>query len=357
MKINLTAPANPLGYGVVGMNVLKSLCEQGHEVSYFPIGSPEVEPQDAQLFQECLNRQDAFDKSAPSLRVWHQHDLAQHVGKKLHVGFPIFELDTFTKREVHQLSSQDVILVCSQWAKDVVDTALKDNHSGRAIHVAPLGVDRTVFYDAPSTDPATVFLNIGKWEVRKGHDILIEAFNNAFTREDNVKLLMMNHNPFISPADDREWKRLYKSGQMGDQVEFLNRVKSHTEVADIIRAADCGVFPSRAEGWNLEALEMMSCGKHVIATDYSAHTEFCNEDNCHLIQVNELEEAYDGIWFKGQGRWAKIGKDQMEQTVEYFRFVHRQKQESGDINNTMGIETAKKFSWNNTADSIIRSIT
>ena len=144
---------------------------------------------------------------------------------------------------------------------------------------------------------------------------------------------------------------------MGDQVEFLNRVKSHTEVADIIRAADCGVFPSRAEGWNLEALEMMSCGKHVIATDYSAHTEFCNEDNCHLIQVNELEEAYDGIWFKGQGRWAKIGKDQMEQTVEYFRFVHRQKQESGDINNTMGIETAKKFSWNNTADSIIRSIT
>ena len=64
---------------------------------------------------------------------------------------------------------------------------------------------------------------------------------------------------------------------------------------------DCGVFPARAEGWNLELLEMMSCGKNVIATNYSSHTEFCNSENCMLVETTELEDAHDGKWFRGQG--------------------------------------------------------
>ena len=50
---------------------------------------------------------------------------------------------------------------------------------------------------------------------------------------------------------------------------------------------DCGVFPSRAEGRNLELLEMMSAGKHVITTDYSAHTEFCTKDNAGLVPITD----------------------------------------------------------------------
>ena len=52
---------------------------------------------------------------------------------------------------------------------------------------------------------------------------------------------------------------------------------------------DCGVFPARAEGWNLELLEMMSCNKPVIATNYSAHTEFCDDKNCMLIDIEDME--------------------------------------------------------------------
>ena len=62
---------------------------------------------------------------------------------------------------------------------------------------------------------------------------------------------------------------------------------------------DVGIFPSRAEGWNLEILELMSCGKHIITTNYSAHTEFCNKENALLVDIDELETAYDGKWFLG----------------------------------------------------------
>ena len=116
---------------------------------------------------------------------------------------------------------------------------------------------------------------------------------------------MMNHNPFLSQEQEREWVDLYKDSKMGEKIEMLPRVGTHQEVANIMRQMDCGVFPSRAEGWNLEAIEMMSCGKQVIITDYSAHTEFCNEENSLLVNIDNKEDAYDGIWFHGQGRWAE----------------------------------------------------
>ena len=50
-KINLMAPINPLGYGVVGLNVCKEL-SKNTSISLFPIGNPEVTTQeDAELIQ------------------------------------------------------------------------------------------------------------------------------------------------------------------------------------------------------------------------------------------------------------------------------------------------------------------
>ena len=167
---------------------------------------------------------------------------------------------------------------------------------------------------------------------------------------------MMNHNPFLSEKDDSEWKRLYKDGVGENQIKFIDRVNSHSQVADIMRMADCGVFPSRAEGWNLEALEMMACGRQVIVTNYSAHTEFCTPENSHLIEVDSLEPAFDGLWFKGEGNWAQLGEKQINQLAEYMRKIHEQKQASEDIFNLSGIETSDKFSWANTVDSIVRNL-
>lgn len=360
MKINISAPANPLGYGVVGINILKGFHSLGYDVAYWPIGQAEVDPSDAPMIQEMINNQEEYCSRVPSLKIWHQHDLAQHVGRGQHCAFPIFELDTFTKRELCHLSQQDVIFTCSKWAAEIVLTNLrnydpvKDYFDEIRVYTAPLGVDRKIFYDAPTPDSKnTIFLNIGKWEIRKGHDILIQAFNRAFREDDNVELWMMNHNPFLSEKDDLEWKRLYKSGTTANQIKFIDRVKSHQDVADIMRMADCGVFPSRAEGWNLEALEMMSCGRQVIVTDYSAHTEFCSSENSHLIEIDSLEPAFDGIWFKGQGNWAELGEKQINQLSEYMRKIHEQKQAGEDIFNVSGVDTSKKFGWDNTADNIV----
>ena len=63
----------------------------------------------------------------------------------------------------------------------------------------------------------------------------------------------------------------------------MPRVATQHHVAALLADCDCGVFPSRAEGWNLGLLECMSVGLNVIATNYSAHTEFVEPANCRLV--------------------------------------------------------------------------
>jgi glycosyltransferase involved in cell wall biosynthesis len=162
---------------------------------------------------------------------------------------------------------------------------------------------------------------------------------------------MMNYNTHLSAEDNEAWQQRYATTKMGKQVSFLPRVKSTLEVAKVMGDVDCGVFPARAEGWNLELLEMMSMGKQVIATDYSAHTQYCNADNCKLISIDELEDAKDGVWFSGEGQWAKFGDNQMEQLIHHMRQVHASK-----ALNVAGIETAKRFSWKAAAERVVQCI-
>jgi len=343
MFINLVAPINPLGYGVVGFNILKFLTKAGHNVSYFPLGQPEWTNDAAELIQAAIKNSEFFNAEAPSLRIWHQHDMAMFPGGGERIGWPIFELDTFNEKELHHLSSVDRIFVCSHWAKDIVESAID-----KPVDVVPLGVDTSVFHIDEAarkkrpyhTKNSTIFLNVGKWEVRKGHKELLEAFNKAFTPDDEVELWMLNHNPFIG-AENEQWKRDYISSPMGSKIKILPRMATQHDLCSIYNQVDCGVFPSHAEGWNLEALEVMACGGRVIATDYSGHTEFLSQENSLLLDVTGMEKADDGRWFHGVGNWATFSIDQL---VEHMRTVHADRQ-SGC---TIEVPSVAKFTWEQT---------
>ena len=354
MNVNLITPINQLGYGVAGTNIALSLSDIC-DLSLWNIGNIDCPKEVHERLSDCARNAIKPDFEAPCIRIWHQHDMSQFDGKGEHIGYPIFELDRFNEIEMHHLSSLDHIFVCSHWAKNIVEENF-NRHSCPPVSVIPLGVDRSIFSETLNVTEKTIFLNIGKWEIRKGHDILIEAFNSAFSKEDNVELWMMCSNPFFSPEENLKWESLYKSSKLGDKIKLIPRKETQKEVYSIMASADCGVFPSRAEGWNLELLEMMSCGKSVIATDYSAHTEFCNRKNCKLIHIDELEEANDGIWFKGQGKWASINNNAMGQLIEHMQSIHCSKKSGNEVSNKAGIETAKHFSWKNTAKRIINAI-
>lgn len=354
MDISFSSPINFLSYGICGRNILAEL-DKTHNISLFPIPSIQhiqIEKEDEELVLKTWNNRFNYNKMAPSLRLWHQFELFHHVGKGLHCAFPIFELDEFHPiSELPQLKNQDKILVCSQWAKEIVERQIK----GVPVSVVPLGVDRSifpqkeVFYNGP-----TIFLNIGKWEVRKSHDFLIEVWKEFTKEAKDVELWMVPQTHLINEQQEKEWVDLYTD----PTIKLFPRLPAQKDIGGLMAKADCYVGISRAEGFNLPMLEAMSVGLPIVTTDYSAHTEFCNEGNANLVEITELETAYDGHFFKsGIGQWASLDVSQFEQTLHYFRKVHKEKQEKGVLPlNEAGIETAKKFSWSNTAKRIEEEI-
>ena len=199
-------------------------------------------------------------------------------------------------------------------------------------------------------------MNNGKWDWRKGHDFLLQAFCNAFTPRDNVILkLFCRHQGLTHEAND-SWARLFLGSNIGTKVRLVPRLATQNEVAAELADCDCGVFPARAEGWNLGLLECMSVGLSVIATNYSAHTEFVEPANCRLVEIDETEPARTGEMVWGHGNWAKLGPSQMEQMVHHLREVHRLKQEGGLPRNSAGIATAKEFTWRRTAEAVLRAV-
>lgn len=354
--MNIQCPINTLGYGVAGYNIAKNLIEQSkktyppgltpEEIIIYPIGNPEMDLY-AELESHDWRVSDVYN-SGDTLKIWHQHGLHESVAcGGIYTGFPIFELNCFTGTEKRSMRHCDRLFVCSEWAKNVVE----DQLPGMPVSVIPLGVDREIFNEHNNSHrPQTVFFNCGKWEIRKGHDILVGAFNRAFTAKDDVELWMMCDNPFIGEDGNTEWINRYKRSALGDKIRFIPRQKTHQDVYNIIRQVDCGVFPARAEGWNLELLECLSCGKNVIATNYAGHSEFLNNKNSFMVDVNRLIPAHDGIWFFSQGEWAEPNFDQL---VSNMRKVHSLKQDGELGINLEGIATAKQFSWANSARKIL----
>jgi len=346
--INVHCPiTTKTGYGISSTYITKALLQNGCKVHLFPIGNAEVESGEDEkivvgLFEDTILN---WNQKNPCLKIWHQWDLANRIGNGKYGALVFFELNKLRQPEVVQMNNTDVTFVASEWAKKV----LEDNGVKAKIVVSPLAVDTSIFKPVlRNPNPNFTFINIGKWELRKGHDILVEAFNAAFTDKDNVELWMMNHNIFLTDQENKIWQNLYKNSKLGNKIKIVDRVATHTQLADVIALADCGVFPARAEGWNNEILEVMAMNKPIITTNYSAHTEYCTKDNSYLVEIDKLSVANDGKWFNGFGEWADLGKNQFEQLVNHMREVYSK----GIRSNLNGLETAKKYTWNNTANII-----
>lgn len=348
--INLHCPVtNSTGYGISSHNIFRGLQQNGYNIHLFPIGQASVESEEdkADILNILRETNTKWNKNNPCLKIWHQYDLSHRIGSGRYGSLIFFELNRLNDIEKNMINNLDVVFVASKWGKQV----LLDNDITTEIVVSPLAVNTNIFQKVLTTNKDNdkyVFINIGKWELRKGHDFLIEAFNNAFTEQDNVELWMLNHNFFLTENEQKIWQNLYLKSKLGSKIKIFPRQKTHQDLAQIINLADCGIFPARAEGWNNEILEVMAMDKPIITTNYSAHTEYCTDKNSYLINIDSLCDAKDDKFFNGFGQWALLGDHQLEQTTEYMRLVY-----SENIrNNPEGLRTAKSYSWKNTAKII-----
>lgn len=348
-SLTVNAPIGGTGYGITSYNIIKEISQLGVDITLFPIGSNFQlnDSSEEKYIRSLIDKKRLFKYDNPSLKIWHQNDLASRYGKGDYYVFTFFEVDTLPENEIHHLNYPDGIFVASKWAKQV----LENNGVKTPVYVAPLGVDRNIFRPIEKIsfmNSTYRFFHVGKYEIRKSHDFMLRAFDLAFNEEDDVEFWMLPFSPIMPKGHQQQLVDMVNEHRLRKKIRLQTPLPTQHDVAKFINVCDCGVFVSRAEGWNNSLPDAMSMNKPVIATNYSAHTEYCNEKNSYLVNIKEIEPAFDGLWFNGEGNWAKLGSDELEQTVEYMKYVYN----NNIRENPFGVETAKSLTWKNTASII-----
>jgi glycosyltransferase involved in cell wall biosynthesis len=100
---------------------------------------------------------------------------------------------------------------------------------------------------------------------------------------------------------------------------------------------------------------MMACGKPVIATNYSAHTEYCNPANTLLIEGSRLEPAHpDEPSKQGLGNWLAWDDAQTQQLCHHMKVIYERYRSTDKLFNAAGYETANRLTWDVTAEKLLQ---
>jgi len=163
------------------------------------------------------------------------------------------------------------------------------------IRVVPLGVDPAVFTPegparALATDRQFRFLFVGGVSLRKGTDLLLDAYAQAFSRRDDVCLVLKDHSRDLFYRENHARERISRLQDDPDAPEILHLddFLPEAELAALYRSCDVAVFPYRAEGFCLPILEAMACGTPSVVPDFGACLDFCSAGTSYLVKARRI---------------------------------------------------------------------
>lgn len=293
------------------------------------------------------------------------HPLIPGVRGRSNFAYTFFE-NELTALSVENARRYDLVLGGSTWCRErMIDRGIRN--AGVLIQ----GIDPTLFYPVTeSTDPGRfVIFSGGKFELRKGQDLVIQAFRRLQDRYPDMLLVtcwyniwpesmrLMASSPHIrfefAPLPWRELMRrtLVLNGVDPERVIVLDLVP-HEEQRRLYARTDIGVFPNRCEGGtNLVLMEYMACGKPVIASFTSGHRDILTPENALLLTALK-DLAVIGPDGRPIARWQEPAVEELVARIEY---AYHHREAIAALGRRAG-EDLKRFTWAETARRLLAVI-
>ncbi|BBU64162.1 hypothetical protein MSC49_40970 (plasmid) [Methylosinus sp. C49] len=237
----------------------------------------------------------------------------------------------------------DGAVMCSEYVR----TVFRNSGVRVPARVFSHGVDHLPPANLPtkqSSYPFT-FLHISSGLERKGIEELFTAYVSAFSRSDNVELIVKSYRNSTNVV--QHWyDRLVVGRDDAPVVKMIYDDVPDTALPGLYQAADAVVLPTRGEGFCLPAAEAMFYGTPVAITGFSGQMEFCKNDNCYLIDY-EFEPAASHLGVSN-GMWAKPSVTDL--AVKMRQLYNRGTEMRQKI--VSASETASKLTWGASGDKI-----
>jgi glycosyltransferase involved in cell wall biosynthesis len=230
----------------------------------------------------------------------------------------------------------------------------------KPVYVFPHGVD-TNFYN-PFVKKLEIpeaktfkFLWLGQWTPRKAPDILLSAYYQEFTQNEDVCLILKTY--MQDATEEDKWHIFKEIKDMEERyidpdrphglpkVILVHNLLSESKIASLHNTADCFVFPSRGEALGIPVLHAMSCEKPVIATNWSGLTDIINDENAYPLEIDRLVpcQGMEHIpWYQSDMRWAEPSIRDLRRKM---RWVFEHPATSKDTGKKARLTMLRKFDW------------
>jgi len=350
-------------WSVVGQSLGRSFLKMGHEVDFVST--------DGVIDKFIPNDLLSFVKNSPNgvydmqLSYTAPHNFPAYLshGKKNRFGIWNYEynLKPGSKRGLlpgfaKHAAVTDFVLPSSNFTKDVF---LNMGVPEEKMVVVPHGINLEDFENInpmplKTKKSKTILLNIAQPHKRKALHLALESFGKAFTKNDDVclvaKVLKQNKTEHTFNIDFDSLLKNFKS-KFTNHAEIEVIDKFLPNLADIY-SSDINFSATHTECWHLPSLEALAAGVINVVPRYGGILDFCNDDNCLLIDGNIRRADRTHQYWSTSPHAVHFVIDTNDAAKKLQYAVEKTDELKNKFAENMK-KTAQKFTWDNAAKQVL----
>jgi glycosyltransferase involved in cell wall biosynthesis len=288
----------------------------------------------------------SFDPDSTCLpqRVWEQHRLDYGVNITVanadamaqaraflgpsydhcrrHIAYWVWETDCLPGKFADEAEGLDAIWTCSEFSarslRKTIDPGIRVDVVPCCVAPPAPGDPRRLPVSLPKGRTLIGFFFDARSVVeRKNPADLLRAFRRAFRADDKVSLVLKVNHPKSAPDVMRKLEALAD----GLSVIWLHDLLlDDVQTSTLIDRLDIYASLHRAEGFGLVLAEAMALGKVVVATGFSANTEFMDDRCSRLVRCREIvTDRAHGPYPRGT-RWAEPDVEHASEILRSLAF-------------------------------------
>jgi glycosyltransferase involved in cell wall biosynthesis len=242
----------------------------------------------------------------------------------------MWETTRLPPESIEQLNHAQAVVVPSRWCADIFSA----NGVSVPLFVVPPGVDREEFNNGVMpTASVCRFGTAGRLAhggPRKGIETVIAAFQAAFPHENDVRLTV------------KIWPDCDICHIHDPRITLVRDPLTTEQLRDWFHSLTVYVTASCGEGFGLLPLQAMACGRAVIATQFSGHSEYFDATVGYPLRYRY--QPAGGI-YTGLGHW---GVPDFESIVQQMRAVYHDRARLMVLSANAAAR-AHQYSWRRTA--------
>ncbi len=250
----------------------------------------------------------------------------------------------------------DKVLPSSNFSKKIfTDNGMPADHQ----IVVPHGIYLDRFanlgkYPLKTQKKYKILCNIAQPHLRKNIPGLLRAFGKAFTKKDDVCLVLKVARKSPQPGFDVPFNEIFgrweKEFPQHAEVEIID--KFIVDIETLYNACDVVFTMTHAECFWMPGLEGFAANKVVVAPRYGGQLDYMNDDNSILIDGREIR-ADNRMQYWEPSPYARVFDPDVNQAAEKLRHLITNYDDYLKKFSPGMQETAHKYTWENAAKQIV----